>query len=887
MNPLQTQTQTRRQATMNPPRTQPRHEAIMQSLKTRRKAISTTPHPRSPETGRTHSLASTPSRGDESRRSPQGSNRKFGDCLPFGRHPGAAVRRLRARFLPGLALAGLRRELTASGAGGRARFSAARALVSLPATLLLAVAVYAASFVTPFSVTEAQAQGAPLGLRPTNTAVNEEQPNGNWNAILVSIQLQPRAAQGTVVRLAYEESRPGCLAPLDYDPPGVLPLGNRTTVTLGPGFASSGEQIRFYPGLDDVKIGNCTVTVTLVPAAGYTPTEGIADGSGANAFISITLNLTDTRDSGVPPVASLTAPGTANKGDTITFTISLAPVPATAITIGLSGVSDGNFISTIPDFVAIAANEDSATFNVVTNAAAAADSGDVVVTMVGGYGAGFAVAAAATSASVDIASGGGGTPTPSATPTIALDDTTNGGSNDDNLTNTGEPTFNIGNLATGATVTVLAVSPNGSSHVRLMTVAASATEAVTFAATGTSCEVASDGGTFFLPFTSGCNLSDQGDWTITATQHAPGALISETVTLTLTLDTTAPTLTLATGETNLAASGATATITATVSEASNLEAGDFTVSGGGTLSGFTTISGAGIPDNTYTIIYTSANATASEVTATISVAADAYADTAGNNDGVGASVDITVAAMQAQSTPPTIALDDASNSGSNTDNITNDGTPTFNIGSLTTNATVTVLAVSPSGLIHVRLTTVATGATESLTYTDNSSCDYSFDSGANFRPDTQCFLNTGDDSDNGGWTITATQHAPGETISEAAMLTMTLDTVDPTLTLTSDATNLAASGATATITATVSEASDLAMDDFTVSGGGTLSGFAAVMGEDNTYTITFTSANADTNEVTATISVAADAYADTAGNNDGTGASVDITVAAGAAALPV
>ncbi|MCY2971735.1 MAG: Ig-like domain-containing protein, partial [Planctomycetota bacterium] len=103
----------------------------------------------------------------------------------------------------------------------------------------------------------------------------------------------------------------------------------------------------------------------------------------------------------------------------------------------------------------------------------------------------------------------------------------------------------------------------------------------------------------------------------------------------------------------------------------------------------------------------------------------------------------------------------------------------------------------------------------------------------------------------------------GNSNTAATQLSVTVDTIAPTITITSDRSTLK-SGQTATITFTLSEAASTALisSNITVAGGtlGTLSNSGLI------YTATFTpTANTTT---TATFNVAAATFTDAAGNNN-------------------
>ena len=103
----------------------------------------------------------------------------------------------------------------------------------------------------------------------------------------------------------------------------------------------------------------------------------------------------------------------------------------------------------------------------------------------------------------------------------------------------------------------------------------------------------------------------------------------------------------------------------------------------------------------------------------------------------------------------------------------------------------------------------------------------------------------------------------GNNNTAAAQLSVAVDTVAPTITITSDKTTLKI-GETATITFTLSEAASTALisSNITVAGGA-LSNFA---GSGTSYTATFTP---NTNSATAaTFNVLANTFTDAAGNNN-------------------
>ncbi|MGI9251723.1 MAG: beta strand repeat-containing protein, partial [Pseudohongiellaceae bacterium] len=227
----------------------------------------------------------------------------------------------------------------------------------------------------------------------------------------------------------------------------------------------------------------------------------------------------------------------------------------------------------------------------------------------------------------------------SAQPTIALGRGTDTGSSDsDRITNEGFPVFALGNLVANATIVVRAVDPNGLSITRKTLVASGTTATVTFADPGdddsgvaASCDILDGDGRVVLRnfdecyFNDGSSEEDDGIWVITATQTEPGRANSPTdsAELRVTLDTIAPTITLATGGFAASASvaiatlagGATTTITLTTSEAVvGFEQDDVSVIGG-SLSGFAQVGAS----NNYTVTFT-ADFSSAAITARVYVA---------------------------------------------------------------------------------------------------------------------------------------------------------------------------------------------------------------------------------------------------------------------------
>jgi len=299
---------------------------------------------------------------------------------------------------------------------------------------------------------------------------------------------------------------------------------------------------------------------------------------------------------------------------------------------------------------------------------------------------------------------------------------------------------------------------------------------------------------------------------------------------TYTVDATAPTIAITSDKTALK-SGETANLTFTLSEA----ASDFTQSDitlvGGTLG---TLSGSG---TSYTAVFTpTANIT---TTATFNVAAGTFTDGAGNNN---------TAATQLSINIDTVALAITISSSTSALKSGETATLTFTLSEASSNFTAsdittvggTLSALSNSGLIYsatftptASTTTTATINVAAATFTDTA----------------------------------------GNANTAASQFTIQVDTVAPTITI-SSSTSALKSGETATITFTLSEpSSDFAVGDI-VAAGGTLSALTgAVPG--TVYTAVFTPTAGTT---TATFNVAGATFTDAAGNNNTAATQLSVAV---------
>jgi hypothetical protein len=308
-------------------------------------------------------------------------------------------------------------------------------------------------------------------------------------------------------------------------------------------------------------------------------------------------------------------------------------------------------------------------------------------------------------------------------------------------------------------------------------------------------------------------------------------------TITLAIDTVAPTIALSSSKSSLFA-GDTCTLTFTLSEASTtFTAADVTVTGG-TLSNFT---GRGV---SYTALFTPI---ANSITnGTVSVSSGVFTDTAGNNNADGSDTNNTISLI-VDTVVPTIAL-----SSSKTSLIAGDRTNlTFTLSEASTTFNASDVNVTGGALTNF----TGSGTSYSALFTPT----------ANSTANGVISVVSGVFTDEAGNTNTDGSEA-NNTIS------LIVDTVVPTIAVSSNKSSLQG-GDTAILTFTLSEASTtFTAADVTVTGG-TLSNFT---GRGVSYTALFTPiANSITN---GTVSVSSGVFTDTAGNNNADGSDTNNTI---------
>lgn len=324
--------------------------------------------------------------------------------------------------------------------------------------------------------------------------------------------------------------------------------------------------------------------------------------------------------------------------------------------------------------------------------------------------------------------------------------------------------------------------------------------------------------------------------TLTTGSGATATTTTANASRAITIDSVAPTLDITSNDTALIA-GENAIITFTFSEAPVGFSATDVVATEGTLSGLSVTADAKVYTATFTPTPNLASGNAS-----ITVAAGSYTDAAGNAGGSGAA--------------PAIAIDTLAP----TVTVTRDA-DALKIGET---ATITFsFSEVPSGFDAADITAVG-GAVSNLTVTGNPAV-YT----ATFTPTAGFEGNASLSVAAGGYT-----DAAGNAGGAGAMPTITVDTLAPTVTITSNVAALKI-GEMAVISFTFSEApAGFAADDVATAGG-TLGGFAATANP-TVYTATFTP-TADF-EGAASITVAAGSYGDAAGNAGGAGSTPVIAI---------
>ncbi|MGI9250745.1 MAG: Ig-like domain-containing protein, partial [Pseudohongiellaceae bacterium] len=317
---------------------------------------------------------------------------------------------------------------------------------------------------------------------------------------------------------------------------------------------------------------------------------------------------------------------------------------------------------------------------------------------------------------------------PSQKPTIALTNSDDSGAKGDNITNNESPAITITNLVGGAMVFLTA------SHSTANDVT---TSAVNLAGNETS-----------LNLVVGA-LATDGDWTVIATHTEPNKPPADSDPLVITIDTTVPTVEVSP---TTFVSGETTKVTFTWSEAvTGFVVGDINVTHDGDFTDFTIVS-----DTVYTANHTPASTTPAGTGQEFLF--DTVTDIAGNTNDVAVTIGITITLPP--SSKPTVDLHIGSDTGSeNDDDLTNDAAPTFLVGNVASNASVTLTATHDTASTLTTTLTVASDAT---------SAQFTVGLGARSA---------------GEWTVTVAHTEPGHSATDSDPLVITIDTTEPTVTL--------------------------------------------------------------------------------------------------------
>ena len=572
----------------------------------------------------------------------------------------------------------------------------------------------------------------------------------------------------------------------------------KTTTPVFVGTAETGAAVTLYDTNGTTVLGtgtadgsgNWSITSTTLSQGVHTLSAKAADLAGNVSSASTATSA--TIDTTAPTVTITSSVAAVKIGETASITFTFSEDPGTTFTAGDISLLKGTLGA-----LAGTGLVRTATFTPTANTNSAAAK---VAVLVGSY--------------TDAAGNSGGagitplltvdTLKPSTPTAPALDSASDHGvSSSDRITNLATPLF-TGLSDGGSTVTLFD------------------TDGTTVLGTGTAL------GNATWSITSATLAPGAHTLTVKATDPAGNVSLASPTTQ-LTIDTTAPTVSMASSAAHLAAGGS-ATITFTFSEALGAAPSGFSVVGGGTLG---TVSGSG---GTYTASYTAPSTGVGA--ASINLPGTGYADVAGNS---GATVTPAVLSF-GTSAPAALTLAAASDSGvSATDHLTKIATPVIT-GTATAGSTVTLYDSDGSSALG--------------TATADSGGAWSITSGA---------------LGEGLHTLTAKADEGGSTSVASAGLDLTIDLTAPMVAISSNVASLTI-GETATITFTFSEDPGATFtwngsSGDVVASGGTL---GAISGAGLTRTATFTP-TAAIDSGTASITVTAASYADTAGNGGAAG----------------
>ena len=666
--------------------------------------------------------------------------------------------------------------------------------------------------------------------------------SGSGNVARVTARLSGASSAETTVTVSAAAVSPAV--------PGDFTLSSNKVLTIAAGATTSTGTVTITAVDNDVDAPDKTVTVSGAASGG----NGVADPS------DVTLTITD--DEGTPTVTLALSPSSiAESGSSnvamVTARLSGASSAATEVTVAAAAVSPalpGDFTLSSNKVLTIAAGATTSTGRVtITAVDNAVDAPDKTVTVSGAASGGNGVADPA-DATLTITDDEG-----ALTVTLALSPSSIAESGSSNVAMVTARLSGASSVATEVTVSAAAVSPALPGDFTL-----SSNKVLTIAAGATT-------STGRVTITAVDNDVDAPDKTVTVSGAASGGngvADPSDVTLTITDDEGAPTVTLALSPSSIAESGSgnVARVTATLSGASSAATevtvsavavspalpGDFTLSSNKVL---TIAAGATESTGTVTITAVDNAVDAPDKTVTVSGAAS-------GGNGVADPSALTLTITDDEGAPAvTLVLDPSSIAESGSGNVARVTATLSGASSAATEVTVSAAAVSPAlpgdfTLSSNKLLTIAAGATTSTGRVTITAVDNAVDA-----PDK---------------TVTVSGTASGGNgVADPsdATLTITDDEGAPAVTLVLDPSSIAESGSgnVARVTATLSGASSAATEvtvsaaavspalpgDFTLSSNKVLTIAAGATTSTGTVTITAVDNDVDAPDKTVTVSGAA------------------------------
>ncbi len=704
------------------------------------------------------------------------------------------------------------------------------------------------------------------------TAVNNTQdaPNRDVDMSVVAGNAQG-ARVTTTLTLTLEDDDPAPTATLAASPASISengavstitaslsrPSSAATTITVRPvaGAYTVGSDTTITIAAGDTTNASDTVVITAVDNPQDAPNRsatvsGVArNAQGAGSVTGVTLTLTDDDDA--PDVTMVVSPASISENgaiSTVTATLSHTSSAATTVTVSVPTSSD--YTLSTATTLTVAAGETTSTGTVtITTVDNSISSGNKTVTVTSTVGN----------------SVGTGSVT-DATLTIIDDEVAQvmlilspASIAETGAVSTVTATLNRPeNAATTITVSAMAVSPADANDFML-----SSTNTLTIAASATT-------STGTVTITAVNDMTDAPDKEVTVSATVQGgnmASLSSAVTLTITDDEAAPTVTLSLSPASISEASGVSTITATLSHRSSAAmtitvrpvAGAYTVGSDSTI----TIAAGSTANATDTVVITAVNNTQDEPdrSETVSVVAR-------NAHSTGSVTEATLTLEDDDAAPDvTLMLSPASISEAG-------GMSTVSATLTHPSSAATTITVRPVANAYTvgsdSTITIAAGSTTNATDTvEITAVDNTQDA-----PNRNVTVSGVANNDQGAGSVTG------------AALTITDDDAAPDVTMMVAPALISEAGAVSTVTATLSHPSSAATTitvsasavspavpgDFTLSGTATLTVAAGATTSTGTVTITTVDNSMSSGNKTVTVS------ASTVGNSIGTGSVTDATL---------